>query len=77
MTTENDTAWDSLSYEEKNRVLYERQKKMLDEFHIGSRHRDALSTTMMDEKDVRRRISSRRRERTRSRSQKGADAVIR
>ena len=32
---------------------------------------------MMDEKDVRRRISSLRRERTRSRSQKGADAVIR
>ena len=32
---------------------------------------------MMDEKDVRRRISSRRRERTRNSSQKGDDAVIR
>lgn len=25
-------AWDSLSYAEKNKLLYERQKKMLDEF---------------------------------------------
>ena len=32
MTTENDTVWDSLSYAEKNRVLFERQKKMLEEF---------------------------------------------
>ena len=33
MTTKiNDPAWDSLSYAEKNRVLYERQKKMLEEF---------------------------------------------
>ena len=32
MTTENDTAWDSLSYEEKNKLLFERQKKMLEEF---------------------------------------------
>jgi len=33
MTTEhNDPAWDSLSYAEKNRVLFERQKKMLEEF---------------------------------------------
>ena len=33
MTTEHtDPAWDSLSYAEKNRVLYERQKKMLEEF---------------------------------------------
>ena len=32
MTTENDAAWDSLTYEEKNRLLYERQKHMLDEF---------------------------------------------
>ena len=32
MTTENDTVWDSLSYEEKNKLLYERQKKMLEEF---------------------------------------------
>ena len=30
--TENDAAWDSLTYEEKNRLLYERQKHMLDEF---------------------------------------------
>ena len=29
MTTEE---WESLSYEEKNRVLYERQKHMLEEF---------------------------------------------
>lgn len=28
----SDPAWDSLSYEEKNRVLFERQKKMLEEF---------------------------------------------
>ena len=28
MTTENDAAWDSLTYEEKNRLLYERQKHM-------------------------------------------------
>jgi polyhydroxyalkanoate synthesis regulator phasin len=27
-----DPAWESLSYAEKNRVLYERQKKMLEEF---------------------------------------------
>ena len=26
--------WDSLSYEEKNKVLYERQKKMLEEFLV-------------------------------------------
>ena len=32
MTTENDTVWDSLTYEEKNCVLFERQKKMLEEF---------------------------------------------
>ena len=32
MTTENDTVWDSLSYEEKNKLLYERQKMMLAEF---------------------------------------------
>lgn len=33
MTTEiNDPAWDSLSYEEKNRLLYKRQKRMLEEF---------------------------------------------
>ena len=32
MTTENDTVWDSLSYEEKNSLLFERQKKMLEEF---------------------------------------------
>lgn len=32
MTMENDPVWDALSYAEKNRVLYERQKKMLEEF---------------------------------------------
>lgn len=33
MTTDiKDPAWGSLSYEEKNRVLYERQKQMLEEF---------------------------------------------
>ena len=33
MATEHtDPAWDSLSYAEKNRVLYERQKRMLKEF---------------------------------------------
>ncbi|MBR0392418.1 MAG: hypothetical protein IJK38_08865 [Oscillospiraceae bacterium] len=33
MTTDiNDPAWDSLSYAEKNRLLYERQKQMLEEF---------------------------------------------
>ena len=33
MTTEiRDPAWDSLTYEQKNKLLYERQKKMLEEF---------------------------------------------
>lgn len=33
MTTDiSDPAWDSLSYAEKNRLLYERQKRMLKEF---------------------------------------------
>ena len=32
MTTEETTPWESLSYEEKNHVLYERQKQMLEEF---------------------------------------------
>ena len=32
MTTEETTPWDSLSYAEKNHLLYERQKKMLEEF---------------------------------------------
>ena len=33
MTTDiKDPAWDSLSYAEKNRVLYERQKETLDPF---------------------------------------------
>ena len=33
MTTDiSDPAWDSLSYAEKNRALYERQKQMLEEF---------------------------------------------
>lgn len=27
-----ESSWDSLSYEEKNRVLFERQKRMLEEF---------------------------------------------
>ena len=30
MTTIEGTLWESLSYEEKNRVLYERQKQILD-----------------------------------------------
>lgn len=33
MTTDiKDPAWDSLSYAEKNRALFERQKHMLEEF---------------------------------------------
>ena len=33
MTTDiQDPAWDILSYEEKNKLLYERQKHMLEEF---------------------------------------------
>ena len=28
----NDPVWDALSYEEKNKLLYERQKHMLEEF---------------------------------------------
>ena len=33
MTTDiKDPTWDSLSYEEKNKLLYERQKMMLAEF---------------------------------------------
>lgn len=33
MTTDiKDPTWDSLSYEEKNHALFERQKKMLEEF---------------------------------------------
>ena len=33
MTTEiSESVWDTLSYEEKNRFLYVRQKKMLEEF---------------------------------------------
>ena len=33
MTTDiSDPVWDSLSYEEKNRALYERQKQTLEEF---------------------------------------------
>lgn len=30
MTTIEGTPWESLSHEEKNRVLYERQKQILD-----------------------------------------------
>ena len=32
ITDITDPAWDSLSYTEKDRVLFERQKKMLEEF---------------------------------------------
>ena len=33
MTEEHiDASWDSLTYEEKNHLLFERQKKMLEEF---------------------------------------------
>ena len=32
LTDIKDAAWDSLSYEEKNRLLFERQKAMLEEF---------------------------------------------
>lgn len=32
MTTEEITPWDSLSYAEKNKLLFERQKRMLEEF---------------------------------------------
>ena len=32
ITDISDPAWDSLSYAEKNHVLYERQKQMLEEF---------------------------------------------
>ena len=41
MTTEE---WESLSYEEKNRVLYERQKHMLEEFL----ERNAISRTQYE-----------------------------
>ena len=45
MTTEiSDPAWDSLSYAEKNRVLFERQKKMLEEFL----ERNAISKQQYD-----------------------------
>ena len=45
MTTEiHDPAWDSLSYAEKNRVLYERQKHMLEEFL----ERNAISKQQYD-----------------------------
>lgn len=32
MTTEEITPWESLSYAEKNHLLFERQKHMLEEF---------------------------------------------
>ena len=32
MTTEEITPWEALSYEQKNQLLYERQKMMLAEF---------------------------------------------
>ena len=41
MTTEE---WESLSYEEKNRVLYERQKHTLEEFL----ERNAISRTQYE-----------------------------
>ena len=45
MTTEiSDTAWDSLSYAEKNRVLFERQKHMLEELL----ERNAISKAQYD-----------------------------
>ena len=45
MTTEiSDPAWDSLSYTEKNRVLFERQKHMLEEFL----ERNAISKQQYD-----------------------------
>ena len=45
MTTDiSDPAWDSFSYAEKNRVLFERQKKMLEEFL----ERNAISKAQYD-----------------------------
>ena len=45
MTTDiSDPAWDSLSYAEKNRLLYERQKRMLEEFL----ERNAISKTQYE-----------------------------
>lgn len=32
MNNITDSAWDALSYEEKNKLLYERQNHMLEEF---------------------------------------------
>ena len=45
MTTDiSDPVWDSLSYAEKNRLLYERQKRMLEEFL----ERNAISKTQYE-----------------------------
>ena len=44
MTTEIDTVWDSLTYEEKNSLLFERQKHMLAEFL----EKGAISKTQYD-----------------------------
>ena len=45
MTTEHtDASWETLSYEEKNRFLYERQKHMLEEFL----ERNAISKQQYD-----------------------------
>ena len=45
MTTDiSDPVWDPLSYAEKNRVLYERQKRMLEEFL----ERGAISTAQYE-----------------------------
>ena len=45
MTTDiSDPVWDSLSYEEKNRALYERQKQTLEEFL----ERNAISKAQYD-----------------------------
>ena len=44
ITDISDPAWDSLSYAEKNRLLYERQKRMLEEFL----ERNAISKTQYE-----------------------------
>ena len=45
MTTEHtDASWEALSYTEKNRVLFERQKHMLEEFL----ERNAISKAQYD-----------------------------
>ena len=44
ITDISDPAWDSLNYAEKNRLLYERQKRMLEEFL----ERNAISKTQYE-----------------------------